>query len=336
MEEWLEVRSSADNRSIVIKKADKGSCIVVWDRGDYLLEAEKQLGDRSVYKDISFNEKLLTDLVESSNQIFHCLKRKGSITDKQLKYFLYNYKNATNLGKLYLLPKIHIRLSNVPRRPVISNCGTPIERASEFLDHHLKPVMQNGKSYIRDSSDFISKIKDLNNIPQGALLVTADVVELYPSIPHDLGLTSSREVLEKRKLKPVSTDDLVRMAKFLLQNNYFEFCLILFHPNLKFTHEFSEKSVTCLDLNVNLYNGSITTDLHIKPTDRHLYFHFSSAHPDHTKRSIVYSQALRISRVCSFEEDFKRHNTRMKSWFLNRCYPSWLINKQIEKLNIFI
>ena len=105
-----------------------------------------------------------------------------------------------------------------------------------------------------------------------------------------------------------------------------------FHPNLKFTHEFSEKSVTFLDLNVNLSSGSITTDLHIKPTDRHLYLHFSSAHPDHTKRSIVYSQALRISRVCSFEEDFKRHTTRMKSWFLNRGYPSWLINKQMEKV----
>ena len=119
------------------------------------------------------------------------------------------------MGKLYLLPKIHQHFSNVPGRLVISNCGTPTERASEFLDHHLKPVIQNGKSYIRDSSDFISKIKDLNNISQGALLVTADVVGLYPSIPHDLGLKSLKEVLEKRKLKPVSTD-LVRMAEFVL------------------------------------------------------------------------------------------------------------------------
>ena len=97
-------------------------------------------------------------------------------------------------------------------------------------------------------------------------------------------------------------------------------------------HEFSEKSVTFLDLNFNLSNGSITTDLHIKSTDRHLHLHFSSAHPDHTKRSIIYSQALRISKVCSFEEDFKRHTTRMKSWFLNRGSPNWLINKQMEKV----
>ena len=40
-EEWIAMRSLADNRSVVIKKADKGFCIVVWDRSDYLREAEK-------------------------------------------------------------------------------------------------------------------------------------------------------------------------------------------------------------------------------------------------------------------------------------------------------
>ena len=75
-----------------------------------------------------------------------------------------------------------------------------------------------------------------------------------------------------------------------------------FHPNIKFKHEVSEENVTFLDLNVKLSNGSISTGLHIKPTDRHQYLHFSSAHPDHTKSSIIYSQALRVSRVCSFED----------------------------------
>ena len=84
-----------------------------------------------------------------------------------------------------------------------------------------------------------------------------------------------------------------------------------------------------LDLNVKLSNGSMNTDLHIKPTDRHQHLHFSSAHSDHTKRSIVYHQALRVSRICSLEKDFKRHTTEMKSRFLNRGYPEWLINKDI-------
>ena len=77
-----------------------------------------------------------------------------------MKYFTYQYKKACNLGKLYLLHKIHKRLSNVPGRTVISNCGTPTEEVSEFLDHHLKPIMQNGLSYIRDSQQFFRKNKD--------------------------------------------------------------------------------------------------------------------------------------------------------------------------------
>ena len=47
-EEWRAIRTLADDRSIVIKKADKGSCIVVWNRADYLREAEKQLSDKNV------------------------------------------------------------------------------------------------------------------------------------------------------------------------------------------------------------------------------------------------------------------------------------------------
>ena len=56
-------------------------------------------------------------------------------------------------------------------------------------------------------------------------------------------------------------------------------------------------------------------------------------HPYHTKRCIVYSQALRASRICSFEKDLERHRNLMKLWFLNRGYPKWLIDKEVEKVN---
>ena len=72
----------------------------------------------------------------------------------------------------------------MPGRPVISNCGTPTENVSEFLNNQPKPVMREGMSYIKDSNDFMHKIRDLKDIPKHALLVTADVVGLYPSIPH--------------------------------------------------------------------------------------------------------------------------------------------------------
>ena len=67
------MRALADDRSIVIKKADKGSTVVVRNRNDYILKAVKQLSDANVYKDISFNEKILQDLMGTSNQLFQNL-----------------------------------------------------------------------------------------------------------------------------------------------------------------------------------------------------------------------------------------------------------------------
>ena len=120
-------------------------------------------------------------------------------TERELKYFPYDFKKTTNLGKLYLLTKIHKHLHNVPGRPVISNCGTPTEKASEFLDFHLNPLMQSGWSYIRDSiRDFINKMKIIGKVPEGSFLVTADVVGLYPSIPHKEGILALKSKLEEQ------------------------------------------------------------------------------------------------------------------------------------------
>ena len=55
-EERKSMRTLADDRTIVIKKAYRGSCVVVWDRNDYIKEAEKQLNDTNVYTDVCFNE----------------------------------------------------------------------------------------------------------------------------------------------------------------------------------------------------------------------------------------------------------------------------------------
>ena len=116
---------------------------------------------------------------------------------------------------MHLLPKIRKRLYNVPGRPVISNCGTPTEKMSEFLDHHLQPVMKGGTSYVKDTNHCLERLKELGKVPPNAILVTADVVGLYPSIPHDAGLKALHEKLEERNDKSVPTADLVNMANMV-------------------------------------------------------------------------------------------------------------------------
>ena len=105
-----------------------------------------------------------------------------------------------------------------------------------------------------------------------------------------------------------------------------------FHPNLKFTSDSSEENVAFLDLKVKLKQGKIEADLHVKSTDRHQYLHHTYSHPEHTKRYIVFSQGLRVSRIWSQAEDFRKLTTETRSWFYKRGYPKGLVEKEMRKV----
>ena len=61
-EEYNGIRSLADDRNITVKKADKGSCIVIWGRNYYLMEAEKQLSDKTICQEVINSEDILSKL----------------------------------------------------------------------------------------------------------------------------------------------------------------------------------------------------------------------------------------------------------------------------------
>ena len=55
-EEWLAMRGLAEDRKIIIKPVDKGSCVVVWDREDYIAEIDRQIIDNETYESSSFKD----------------------------------------------------------------------------------------------------------------------------------------------------------------------------------------------------------------------------------------------------------------------------------------
>ena len=126
-------------------------------------------------------------------------------------------------ARFYLLPKIHKRLHDVPGRPVISNCGYYTENISAFLDFHLQPLAQAVKSYIKDTNDFLNKLRSLPNFPSDIILCTVDVVALYPNIPHEKGLSAIRKRLDNRREKYISNDTFCDLAELVLKNNIFKF-----------------------------------------------------------------------------------------------------------------
>ena len=72
------------------------------------------------------------------------------------------------------------------------------------------------KLNIKDTNHFLSKLKSLGKLPQGAILCTIDIVGLYPNIPHSEGLNSLRRFLELRDNKQISCGTLIELAEIVL------------------------------------------------------------------------------------------------------------------------
>ena len=201
---------------IVIKHADKGSAVVVIDREKNINEAMRQLNDRDVY--IPLHKDPTAAMIKKINVRIDKLRDDGYISDSTLQYLLIN--SDARAGRFYLLPKIH--KTNCPGRPVISGCNTPTEKISAFVDHQLKPLVPQIFSYVKDTNDFLKKLKDMDRFAEGAILVTI-VVGLYPQIPYNEGLEAIRKILNTRTNQAIPTDDIVNLAELVLRYNNFEF-----------------------------------------------------------------------------------------------------------------
>ena len=104
------------------------------------------------------------------------------------------------------------------------------------------------------------------------------------------------------------------------------------HEIITFTH--SPSKINFLDVTVLLHNSSIATDLHVKSTDTHQYLLSSSCHPNHIKKSIPYSLALRIRRTCSTDDNFKQRTNELLEFLCQRGHKRDYVKHKSTKLSM--
>ena len=113
-----------------------------------------------------------------------------------------------------------------PLRLITSCCGTAIERLSAFTEFYLKPLAQSLPSFVKDTTDLINKIQLLNDkgpLPPGTLLVSWDVVAMFPNIDNKLGLTAVKKALDSRLNRFPSTDCILEGVEICLKINNCQF-----------------------------------------------------------------------------------------------------------------
>ena len=392
--EIYALRNLSEREDIIITRADKEGATVIWGIDEYLTEANNQLNNTTFYRKLTFDPfQGYIRIINSSLDELHSQNKINAEALEVLKV-----PKKVKPARFYLLPKVH--KNNNPGRPVVASTNCHTTKISKYVDHYIQPLAQKVRSYIRDTTDLLNKIKTIDKIPVNALLVTMDVRSLYTNICHAEGLLALKNALNKRPNKEPATDALLTLMRHVLTLNCFTFngnnylqtkgcamgtvaapsyaviymgefeekyiyptigknclyygryiddILLIYkgsetefktfaeklntqHPSIKFDYEISKTSISFLDTCIYIdENRQLQTTLFTKPTDTHNYLHYKSAHPRHLKNSLPYSQALRLRRICTKDNELNSNCKQMEDNFIRRGYHKEILQEQIRK-----
>ncbi|XP_068113208.1 uncharacterized protein [Hyperolius riggenbachi] len=203
---------------IIIREADKGGNVVIWPREQYEREVYRQLNNTDFYRKLSgnptecFQRELRLLLEEGLSEQF--------ITNKEFKYL---WVETPITPTFYILPKVHKDKSNPPGRPIVSGIGGLSEKCCSFIDFFLQPHVVSLDSYVRDSTDILTKIQDVQMGPED-ILATCDVESLYSNISHDHGIRAVKYFLDAETIENKRRNSwLLQLLEYILKHNFFLF-----------------------------------------------------------------------------------------------------------------
>ena len=218
------LKAMKNNPDIIMKPADKGSSVVIMNRADYINEGYRHLNDDKYYERIP--TPIYPETAEMVSEILTDLKNRGVLLEKQLEYL--SPPEQIKPRHFYMLPKIHKPLdkwptpSMPPGRPIISNCSSETDAVSEYIDHFLRPLSCKHPSYIRDSSDFLNKLKSVR-VNDQTIIATLDVSNMYTNIDFISGLDAVREAFADNPDPKRPDAEVLRLLELSLTRNDFDF-----------------------------------------------------------------------------------------------------------------
>ena len=102
--------------------------------------------------------------------------------------------------------------------------------------------------------------------------------------------------------------------------------------NIPYELNYNEEKITFLDTTVYIKNNSLYTQNYTKPTNKQMYLYATSNHPKQCIQSLPYSQALRMRRNTSNNEELKICIKQLKETFINRGNNRQKLDKSLVQI----
>ena len=217
-EEHQALQQLKKDNTRMILTADKGVCLVVMDKKDYIEKSEKLLS-KSTYKILpsdptTRHKNKLIALLKS-------IKAEGGIQENIYKKL---YPTGASSPKYYGLPKVH--KTGIPLRPIVSSVGSVSYETAKEISKILKPLVGNTPYSVRNTQDFIHSIQDIR-LQDDECMVSYDVEALFTSVPVKPAIAIIQKKLEADKdlhlRTTMSPKQITSLIEFCLASTYFTY-----------------------------------------------------------------------------------------------------------------
>ena len=278
---------------------DKGSRFVILDRQDYIDKVESNLNDGSFDVLPSDPSIIFTEAVKNLGEKWI---KKGEIAESLLDCIL---NSEARPGTNYGLIKTH-KPGNPIRLITLGN-GMAVETLAAFTEYFLYPCVRKELQILLDTTALLNRIEDINHkfapFSEGTLLVSWDVISMYPSINNEMGISACKRALDERIALSLSTECLLEAIKITLDCN-----------NSSFNNKhYRQNRGTAMDS----HNACSYADLAMTETDHKILNH------DDRPKDLVFPPDWSRFRDDCFSPWFGSHDdlVRFTGW-LNSLSPS--------------
>ncbi|RWS20893.1 reverse transcriptase-like protein [Leptotrombidium deliense] len=212
----------------------------------------------------------------------------------------------------------------------------------------IKPVL-SFEYVVKNSKDFVNKLFKIN-IETSDILISADVVNLYPSIPQNEAINHVVNVLhDKTKFQD---DEIIKLLNLIYDSAFFKYnnhyykqvsglpmgannspILAECSNQLK---EFGKYINSLRNVLIKRNNNYLQTTVYRKESHSNRYLNFNSYNPFCHKKSVITALIQRAFNIISSVEDITKELDYIRCTLTGNNYPLDLINKIIKETQLKI
>jgi Reverse transcriptase (RNA-dependent DNA polymerase) len=207
------IKSKIARENLIVTKADKGNSLAILGKTEYINKVIQFIDD-------SESIRLKNDPTQKFQRNLNKTLKNCPITiPPNSKARFLNMNPSAPI--LYGLLKLH--KPNIPIRPVASFIQAPTYKICKLLNSLLPKKLNFQPRYtVKNSSDLVSKISGIP-VPPNAVLVSFDIVNLFPSVPILELKSILNKLLHKHVPSPLERSELSHLLNISLDQNYFRF-----------------------------------------------------------------------------------------------------------------